>query len=505
MRLTIFMALLLASGLAACCAKPLQAVQQASAPPAVHADVIELTLHPAAEPVPSLKYKLVPDEFELKEGNAAVYYLKALGFLEQNNARRQLYELEQKGVDTANEKKLDLGEVAPFNYTELEPAKYPIEEVKKYLALTSFQPPMIAEAASRRTFAMDRQIKDVKNPVGYLLPEIQVMRDLARKQSVRCRLAIAENRIDDAITILGQQFALARHIGQDDFVVSTLVGCAIEGIAIRDAMYLIQLKDCPNLFWAFASLPDPMHNWQRCLAYEKHFIELQFPQLAEVTTQIKSNEYWRQFIDRLNEDMNANSFRYWDGGENFNTIPLPDSRAIIVSHIAASYPEARAFLLEHKIISQEAIDSYPTAQLFFLAMKHHLKLSTDDVFKWLHMPLHVGRQQLAELDTKLQDPNAPAFTRLSSIMASVSGIRSAQIRTLQRLGTIQAVEGLRMHASKHQNNLPDSLEDLQYPIGNDPASGKPFQYTKEGNTATLSTTPSGNYQIVLKIRIAGAK
>lgn len=501
---TIFLALLLACGIAIGCARPLQAVQQSS-PPNIHADVIELTLHPAAEPVPALKYKLLPDEFEMKEGNAAVYYLKALGFLEQNSARRRLYEIEQQGVDAANEKKLDLNSVAPFSYVDMEPSKYPIEEVKQYLALTSFQTPMLAEAAMRRSFQMDRQIKEVKNPVGYLLPEIQMMRDLARKQSVRCRLAIAENRIEDAITILGQQFALARHLGQDDFIVSTLVGCAIEGIAIRDAMYLVELKDCPNLFWAFARLPNPMHNWQRSLAYEKHFIELQFPQLAEVTTQIRSNEYWRQFIDRLNEDMNANGFRYWDGGENFNPMALPDSRAIIVSHIAASYPEARTFLLENKIVSPESIDSYPTAQVFFLAMKHHLKVTTDDVFKWLHLPLHVGRQQLAELDTKLQDSSAPAFTRLSAMMASVSGIRSAQIRTLQRIGMTQAVEGLRMYAAKHQNKLPDSLENLDYPIGNDPASGKPFQYSKEGNTATLASTPTGNYQVVLKIRFAGAQ
>ncbi len=52
---------------------------------------------------------------------------------------------------------------------------------------------------------------------GYLLSEVQTMRGLARLQTVRCKVAIAEGRLDDAIAILGQQYALARHLGQDVF------------------------------------------------------------------------------------------------------------------------------------------------------------------------------------------------------------------------------------------------------------------------------------------------
>ncbi len=108
---------------------------------------------------------------------------------------------------------------------------------------------------------MDRQVKDSKNPFAILLPEIQGIRDVARKQSMRCRLAIAENRVSDAIKIIGQQYALARHIGQDDFLVSALVGCAIQGIATADLFYLVQHPDCPNLFWAASRLPKPLIDW----------------------------------------------------------------------------------------------------------------------------------------------------------------------------------------------------------------------------------------------------
>ena len=46
----------------------------------------ELTLHPTAEPKPALKYQLLPDDFAALPGNAAIFYLKATGFLEQDPA-----------------------------------------------------------------------------------------------------------------------------------------------------------------------------------------------------------------------------------------------------------------------------------------------------------------------------------------------------------------------------------------------------------------------------------
>jgi hypothetical protein len=139
-------------------------------------------------------------------------------------------------------------------------------------------------------------------------------------------------------------------------------------------------------------------------------------------------------------------------------------------------------------------------------MKLHLKISTDEVFKWLHLPLNVGRKQLAGVDAGLADVNAPAFTSVSKMLASINSVRNVQTRVSQRLPMIQAVEAIRMYGVTHPNSLPQSLDQLEYPIASDPASGKPFQYSVDGNVATLSSTPSGdNIQLVFKIRFAGAK
>src|SRR5213593_2791887 len=39
--------------------------------------VVRLTVHPAAEPTPALKYRLLPEVRELTPGNAAVLYYRA--------------------------------------------------------------------------------------------------------------------------------------------------------------------------------------------------------------------------------------------------------------------------------------------------------------------------------------------------------------------------------------------------------------------------------------------
>ncbi|MCH7728264.1 MAG: hypothetical protein IH991_17565, partial [Planctomycetes bacterium] len=164
----------------------------------------ELTLYPAAEAKPALKHRLLLDPFERTRGNAAIFYLKALGFLEQNAARDRIAQFRKEAVARAKKEGKDTRQLPPYVWLNTPPDKMPREEVKKYLRLTSFQPQFIREGARRSHFDMDRNFREVDDPIGYLLPEIQNLRELARTQSIRCRLAIAEGRIDDAIATIEQ-------------------------------------------------------------------------------------------------------------------------------------------------------------------------------------------------------------------------------------------------------------------------------------------------------------
>ena len=471
--------------------------------PKIHTETFDLTIYPKAEPVPALKYKFLPDAFERNSGNAASLYLKAMGFLEQNTARKKLFEIEVAAEAKAQTEQVGIADLPPLSYLDTPPSKYPIEEVKEYLKHTAFQPSILEQAWQRDRFEMDRQVKDSKNPFAILIPEVQGIRDLARKQSIRCRLAIAENRIDDAIKIVGQQYAMARHLGQDDFLVSALVGCAIQGIATEDIYYLVQNPDCPNLFWAASRLPKPLIDWEHCVASEYHFIDLQFAKLNQVNTQLKSEAYWQEFISELAEEMKANGVFYWSGNGMHEEPKLsPDPISEIQKHISSNYVAAKEFLIQQSIVGPDKIDSYPKAQVFFLAMKHHFEQARDELFKWTNVALHQGSQQIEAIERKNTDRSRPEFTWLSEFLFAGHSMRAVQARSLQRMLLIQAVEGIRLYGAAHDGKLPESLADLPYPLPVDPASGQPLMYAKKGDTATITTAPAGKVRAELYIRFA---
>lgn len=223
----------------------------------------EMVLRSAAEPQPALKHRLIPDAFDQVAGNSAIYYLKAMGFLEQTVAAKMIFDFREKNRKVADERGLTNDKVPPDSWLDMAPSQLPLAEVKEYLQYTAFQTPLLAEATLRTEFELDRNIRDVESPIAYLLPEIQTMCELARLQSLRCRVAIAEQRVADAIEILHQQFTMARHLGTDEFLVSNLVGAAILAIALQDAIYVVQEPEAPNLYWAFATLPTPMIDMTR--------------------------------------------------------------------------------------------------------------------------------------------------------------------------------------------------------------------------------------------------
>jgi hypothetical protein len=296
---------------------------------------MEMTLHPQSEPRPALKYRLLPDEFEMLDGNAAVYYLKAGGFFEQHPSLDRLLDVYREAAEQAQKENRSSDEVSPYSWLSASPAELPVAEVKEFLQLTSFQIPILAEASRRRHLDLDRQIRDVQHPILYLLPEVQSMREIARLQSLRCKVAIAEGDIHRAIEILGQQYALARHLGQDDFLVSNLVGLANAGIAWDDALHLVQHPDAPNLYWAIASLPRPLVDIRRSMSLERQLLYLQFKTLREVDETPRTVGYWQDFLDRLIPEFAGleSEFGLASASEAPETL-----RAQLIAYVAAAYP-----------------------------------------------------------------------------------------------------------------------------------------------------------------------
>lgn len=452
-----------------------------------------LNLAPHAEPKPALTIQLIPDDFHQKDGNAAVFYLQAMGFFEQTGALQAKTEFERKNAEAAKSADLMLSDVPPNSWRVTRPENLPLEQVKEYLNYTSFQPRYLIEAVQRKHCDFDRHIRDVENPVGYLLPEIQAMRELARTQTLRFLLAIAEDRTDDAVKILGQQLAMGMHLAQEPFLVSNLVGIACAGIGWSDALYLCEHKDSPNLYWALAALPQPLVDMRPALSYEREFLFEQLKLLREVDETPRSILYWTRFVDRFVESV-----------QELDNSLLQFGKPGIVMAIAAGVPGAKRFLIEVEGMTAEQLQPLPNTQVFFLAVRRFYERSRDETFKWGYLSPwdreKASRQVNQELATDVETYGfitAPSSLILPAIRAALN----AQTRLAQQLALLQTIEAIRHHLAINKNQLPNALSELDLPVPLDPATGKSFHYVRHSQGATLfgERFPGLRYQFELRV------
>lgn len=464
----------------------------------------ELTLYPCAEPKPALKYRFLPDNFSAVQGNAAIFYLKASGFLEQNLARDKLSEYWRDARAKAAQEGKEFIQEPPYVWLDTPPDALPLKEVKEYLVWTSFQPPILREGAQRDRFDMDRHFRDVEDPVAYLLPEIQGLPEIARTQSLRCRVAIAEDRIDDAMEIIGQQFAMARHLGQDDFLVSNLFGLAIAGIAWNDLLYVVQHPKAPNLYWALAAMPSPLVDMrQRAMDVERQFLYQQLKVLKEVDETPRPPGYWQEFIDRLIKQTGhlAGELNLPAGTDD------PESaRAAMVGFVAAAYPGAKDYLLNEQKLPPDQVEAYPTAQVVFLAVVRFYDQWRDEVFKWTFLPYWQARSKETASDEEQAlraAGNRYGWCSAPTVMLlpAVSAARTAEASGDQRIALAQTVEAVRMYAATHNGQLPPSLDVLSVPAPIEPFTGQPIEYERKGDLAVVNghVRPGMRYRLILRI------
>lgn len=450
-----------------------------------------VTLAPKAEHKPALSIRFIPDPFNAKPGNAAIYYLKAGGFFEQQAAMQAKRKFEEDSRAAAGD-----GDYAPYIWLDTELKDLPVEKVKEYLVYTSFQPLFLEEAAARLHCDFDRQIKTVENPVGYLLPEVQAIRDVARMQSMRFLVAMAENRTDDAIKILGQMISMGPHFCQEPFLVSNLVGTACANIGLQQAHYLSEHPDAPNLYWAIAQLPNPLINLEQSLAYEREFLFEQVKALREVDDIPKPDGYWSEFIDRFTASIKG-------VGAPFDELESLGKAGITLA-IGSNVPKAREYLVEIEGMSNSTLDKMPNAQIFFLAMRRFYERYRDEEFKYSFLPEYSRKKnnaasaEFGELLKRYGVFTLPTSTFLPAVQAA----QSASQRTQQQLAMWQTIESIRHHLATHDNKLPATLEELELPAPHDPLTNEPLEYVVHAAGATLkgAANPGLQYQFELRTK-----
>lgn len=463
---------------------------------------MRLTLHPSAEPSPALKYRLLPSEAQMRDGNAAIHYLKAMGFLEQQAVKARLHEIWSEALERARREGKGIGEVPPYAWQSTRPEELPLDEVQEFLGLMSFQLWPLEEAAQRRRAEFDRQLREQDEVWGHLIPEIQEMRELARIQRLRCRVAIAEGDTEEALAVLGQQYAMARHLGQDEFVISGLVGVSVGGVAWGDALHLIRQPNTPNLYWAFAALPRPLVDIQRALDYETEWLSIGVKVLREVDETPRPAGYWQAFIDRLIPQLGSLKVELAEFGVRLPDNPV-EARAVFAGLIAAAYPGAKQYLIDLGEIDRDQIEAYPTAQVFFLAVLRYHEERQQEALKWRYLPYWQAKSHLGGVVEKVRiQEERVGWAILPTELISVAGanILQAGARLQQQIALLQTIEGIRMAGAANGGTLPQSLADLPLPAPLDPFTGEPFEYHHQGTHAILSgeAHPHLQYRFVLR-------
>lgn len=444
-----------------------------------------LTIHPADEPRPALKYAILPPRQDLEPGNAANYYHRAIHMMKDHRLAMLSRPREggQAGTVPTDDKIYDWI-TGPLD-------KIPIEEARERLG--AYQSALReVELGARRTLC-DWDLAGRPETIQLLLPEIQETRSLARIVALKARLELIDGNIDGAIHWLQTGYALGRHAAEGPTLIQALVGMAITGTMSQLLEDLVQAPGAPNLYWALASRPHPQIDIATALDGEKFVLERMIPGLRDLDSPPWSVERGRQFADELQEGLSAlgaNGIMPPGGAAGTPSLAQFAPRLGIAALIAKVYPDAKQSLIDAGR-SEVEVDAMPAIQVVGLHAHRQFQELRDDVYKWTSLPYWQSFQRIDEVSQSwtVEDKLAnPGITMFMLIMPALNSVRVAQVRTDRQLDALQVIEAIRLYAAEHDGAFPPNLDGLTVPAPLDPATRMPFTYTIDGDTATLSTS-----------------
>ena len=443
---------------------------------------IQLTLTPAAEPVPALKYELLPGPLERKPGNGATNYYRAMLHVQElmsflpKEEREKFYQ----DYDTWFDKPLkDL----------------PKEELEKWVGYYRNALEETKAAVYREECHFNLRQQDLRgmDPINLRLHDFQIIRVLARGLRMRARLEVSNGKVDDALESVRQGLQLGRDATEPDTVINGLIGIAIASNMQDELVEIISQPGSPNLYWALASLPRPLVDLRRGLRFEMDMPERMFPFLKDAETAQRTPEEWQKLMmESMNNIMEI------DGSPA--KMPQWQSRLAATAGLMLIYPDAKKRLSEDGM-SREELEKMPVAQVVAIQASRAQKRVYHRVFKWASLPYSQQGTHAEESTKKLvadmggqgQITAADPLFLARLLIPAVQNAMAAEVRLQSRFAAIQTIEALRMHAAANRGQLPKSLDDVTIvPVPLNPATDKPFPYELTEGVATLTIpTPAG--------------
>jgi hypothetical protein len=449
-----------------------------------------MTVTPAAEPKPALAYRFVAQDIGLKPGNSAPYYYRALLDLPHR------MEVLQKKYPYEETDKWEVGDEESMPISQL-----PVDKVQDAIdiSLGGAVWDQLREATQRRYCDFELGIPEIRGPelISVLLEEFQRSRQLSRMLALRGRLHTAKQEYGQAVDTMRMNYRLARDFGSQPFIVSGLIGIAEAGHANATALELMAAPNSPNLYWALTELPDPVVDLREAIRMELDFGPRMFPFLDKAETTDHSPEEWNRLFTKTFADLQFAGAPV----SVFGITPSAQDKAANGLFATAvgllGYTHAKERLIAGGM-DKDRVEKMSVGQVMAIYSERNYRDTANSFEVLWYMPFWESRERADEIEGKLANAgmasgseNRELLPMVSLLMPAMQAARGAQVRSEREIAAMRVIEALRMHAAENSDKLPATLADITaVPVPLNPATGEPFVYRLEGDTAILELPAS---------------
>lgn len=433
------------------------------------AQPIRLTIEPRAIESPILKYRLLPQESELKPGNAAPILLRLPW--EQPFWMQEVYPT-----------------LADWAARPLNDPRWKIEEQTERLVPETFYAQM-KRAAYRRNVSWEYPIGETPTPHLILLPDVQGLRTfLGHGLTARIRYQLSRGDLKKAREGILVGLSNARHLAQTPFYVTQLVAAAIDRQMLDQVEELISQPDSANLYWALSVLPGSLLELDRAADFSGDLFAQTFPAVNDFDRPRTVAE-WSRMAQQLLEFLEQL-------GEIPRLPPLIEGEPIVeqlMRHLEPGDHErvsklltaARNELPEVAGITPEKATAMSTDELS-IRWYAHLRMTYDQqVSALMRLPPREALPQLA----RLKDLTPTILDLIPD--GPVSPLDSTKVyltvwKLRRKIQALRIIEAVRHHLAVTGGQLPMSLDDIEVAIPVDPLTDLPFVWRAQRDTASLA-------------------
>jgi hypothetical protein len=446
--------------------------------------VFAITLSPMAAPKPLSNYYLTPQYKEQQPGD------QLSGFMKSTMARHAFFSTEpEKLREKFNELTL---EELPKDSRQQASIMAGIAYPGKYRGMMANM-----DLAARYTRTEWNDYFHVREDgIGWLLPEVQYMRNIASVLNVRLRGEIKNGEFDRAIVTVRSMTGLARMFETHPSIIGNLVGISIQMIAWNRVEEMIAQPGCPNLFWSLVELPNPPHTIARGYEGERTFMTSELDYLLTLERPLTGPEESKclAFFQQLIKEESPEK----DGVDKSNTAQEKLTRFVADK---ARVEAARGRLVSVGKMKPEAVKGFSPMQVTMTDDVLTYHILRDEMLKYRNLPFDVAFAGM-EAQEKLFQAAKPETVVAPALMTVVKKVKVAEVRLAQRVALLRILEALRLHAAAANGELPATLADTKLPMPLDPVTGKAFEYgVKDGVAMLTGGVIPGTPQRVYEVRL----